>query len=122
LHWHLKKRGPDFDPLPFEFHGRSMEEHGQNVPTVVALPITEQRASELKRGRNEAEDRLLWAMLHHPDSTFAEWAESCGWNGETSKSKVHRIMARLLEDKLVSKTRKGFGLTASGKTEAQSVK
>lgn len=121
LHWHLKKRGPDFDPIPFEFHGKSMEEHGQKVPTVVALPITDERAHALKRGRNQDEDRLLFAMLHHPDSNFADWATACGWNGERAKSKVHRVMARLLEDRLVSKTRKGFGLTAAGKTEAQGV-
>jgi hypothetical protein len=121
LHWHLKKRGPDFDPIPFEFHGKSMEEHGQKVPTVVALPITDERAHALKKGRNQDEDRLLYAMLHHPDSNFADWATACGWNGERAKSKVHRVMARLLEDKLVEKSRKGFGLSARGKTEAQAV-
>ena len=34
LHWHRKKRGPDFDPVPFEFHGMTIEEHGRKVPTV----------------------------------------------------------------------------------------
>jgi hypothetical protein len=121
LHWHLKKRGPDFDPIPFEFHGKSMEEHGQKVPTVVALPITDQRAHDLKKGRNQDEDRLLYAMLHHPDSNFADWATACGWNGERAKSKVHRVMARLLDDKLVEKSRRGFSLSVKGTNEAKAV-
>lgn len=122
LHWQRKKRGPDFDPLPFEFHGKTLEEHGQKLPTVVALPITEERAKELKRARNEDENRLLYAMLHHPDGSYAEWADACGWNGEKAKSKVFRVMERLKEDKLVEKTRKGMALTAKGREEAKSIR
>lgn len=122
LHWHRKKRGPDFDPIPFEFHGRSIEEHGKKLPTVVAAHITDQRAHELKKARTEADDRLLYAMLHHPDSTYAEWATSCGWNGEQAKSKVFRSMERLKEDKLVIKYRGSLKLTKSGEEEAKRVR
>ena len=122
LHWQRKKRGPDFDPLPCEFHGKTLEERGQKLPTVVALPITEERAKELKRARNEDENRLLYAMLHHPDGSYAEWADACGWNGEKAKSKVFRVMERLKEDKLVEKTRKGMALTAKGREEAKSIR
>ena len=89
---------------------------------MVALPISDERAHDLKKGRNQDEDRLLWTMSDEPDGTFSGWATLCGWNGDKAKSKVHRVMARLLEDKLVSKTRKGFGLTAAGKTEAAGVR
>ena len=122
LHWHRKKRGPDFDPIPFEFHGKSIEEHGKKLPTVVAAHITEQRAHELKKARTEADDRLLFAMLHHPDSTYAEWATACGWNGEQAKSKVYRSMERLKEDKLVIKYRGSLKLTKSGEEEAKRVR
>ena len=121
LHWHRKKRGPDFDPIPFEFHGKSIEEHGRKVPTVVAAHITEQRAHELKKARTQADDRLLYAMLHHPDSTYAEWATACGWNGEQAKSKVFRSMERLKEDKLVMKYRGALKLTKSGEEEAKRI-
>jgi hypothetical protein len=121
LHWHRKKRGPDFDPIPFEFHGKSIEEHGRKVPTVVAAHITEARASELKKARTQADDRLLHAMLHHPDSTYAEWASACGWNGEQSKSKVYRCMERLKEDKLVVKYRGSLKLTKAGEEEAKRI-
>lgn len=122
LHWHRKKRGPDFDPIPFEFHGKSIEEHGVKVPTVVALPITDERAVELKQQRNQDEDRLLYAMLHHPNETYANWASACGWNGEKAKSKVSRVMERLKEDKLVTKNRRGLVLTAAGEKEAQAIR
>lgn len=121
LHWHRKKRGPDFDPIPFEFHGKSIEEHGRKVPTVVAAHITEARAHELKRARTQADDRLLYAMLHYPDSTYAEWATHCGWNGEQAKSKVFRSMERLKEDKLVMKYRGALKLTTAGENEAKRI-
>ena len=121
LHWHRKKRGPDFDPVPFEFHGMTIEEHGRKVPTVYAAHITDQRATELKRARTEADNRLLYAMLHYPDSTYAEWASSCGWNGEQAKSKVWRSMERLKEDKLVTKFRGSLKLTKLGEEEAKRI-
>ena len=122
LHWHHKKRGPDFDPIPFEFHGRTVVEHGMNVPTVVALHITDQRAHEIKRARNQDEDRLLYALNHYPDDTFAQWATHCGWNGDKAKSKVSRVLDRLREDKLVYRNRKGWVLTPAGKDEARSIR
>lgn len=121
LHWQRKKRGPDFDPIPFEFHGKTVEEHGNKIPTVVALHISETRAVELKRERNQAEDRLLYAMLRHPEETFAGWASTCGWNGDKAKSKVFRVMERLKEDKLVMKNRRGYVLTRSGEEEAKKI-
>lgn len=121
LHWQRKKRGPDFDPIPFEFHGKTVEEHGAKVPTVVALHITEQRAGDLKKERNQAEDRLLWAMMHHADGTYSDWANACGWNGDKAKSKVFRVMERLKEDKLVQKNRKGLSLTKAGEEEAKRI-
>lgn len=122
LHWHRKKRGPDFDPIPFEFHSKTIEEQGRKIPTVYAAHITDNRATELKKARLQADDRLLYAMLHHPDSTYAEWASQCGWNGEQAKSKVWRSMERLKEDKLVEKYRGALRLTSRGKEEAQRIR
>ena len=119
LHWHRKKRGPDFDPIPFEFHGKTIVESGMNVPTVVATFIDDNRALEIRRRRNTDEDRLLFAMNQKPDDSFATWATSCGWNGDKAKSKVSRILERLKEDKLVTRSRKGWVLTGAGKDEAR---
>jgi hypothetical protein len=49
----------------------------------------------------------------------AAWATACSWNGDKAKSKVSRILERLKEDKLVTRTRKGWVLTNLGKDEAR---
>lgn len=118
LHWHRKKRGPDFDPIPFEFHGKSIEEHGRTIPTVVAAYITEQRDVELRKKRRETDDRLLYEMLHHPDDGYRDWARACGLSGPSA---VYRVMERLKQDKLVEKYRGGMRLTMGGKAEAQRI-
>lgn len=118
LHWHRKKRGPDFDPIPFEFHGKSIEEHGRMIPTVVAAHITEQRETELRKKRQQVEDRLLYEMLHHPESGYRSWADMCQLSGTSA---VHRVMQRLKDDKLVMKYRGQMVLTEAGKKEAQRI-
>jgi hypothetical protein len=122
LHWFGKKRGPDFEPMVFEFIGKNVIEHGVTVPTVTANWISDERAHQIKKARNQDEDRLLYALLHHPDDTFVGWANNCGWNGEKAKSKVSRVMERLREDKLVFRSRKGWTLTPSGEREAAGVR
>jgi hypothetical protein len=118
LHWHRKKRGPDFDPIPFEFHGKSIEEHGKQIPTVYAAHITEQREGELRRKRQQTEDRLLYEMLHTPTAGYRSWADSCQMSGTSA---VHRVMQRLKDDKLVQKYRGQMVLTEAGKKEAQRI-
>lgn len=118
LHWHRKKRGPDFDPIPFEFHGKSIDEHGRSIPTVYAAHITEQREGELRKKRQQIEDRLLYEMLHFPEAGYREWASSCQMSGTSA---VHRVMERLKEDKLVTKYRGRMKLTEIGKKEAERI-
>jgi hypothetical protein len=122
LHWQQKKRGPDFDQLPFEFMGMSIEEGTYKTQTVVAWPITDERAAEMRRARNLDEDRLMWAMQHHPTHHFAQWASDCGWNGEASKSKVNRVMGRLVGFKYAEKFRGHYRLTKIGEAEAQKIR
>jgi hypothetical protein len=119
LHWHWKKRGPDFDPIPFEFQVKTLEEHGRSVPTVVAAFISEQRQDELRRKRLQTEDRLLYEMLHHPEDGYRAWARACDLSGTSA---VSRVMDRLKVDKLVTKYRGRMVLTDSGKREASAVR
>lgn len=121
LHWQRKKRGPDFDPIPFEFVGVSLQEGEYKVQTVVAVPISDEREAQIRRARNQDEDRLLYAMHQYPNNHFAGWANDCGWNGEKAKSKVFRVMERLKADLLVAKTRRGYGLTKKGEEEAKKI-
>jgi hypothetical protein len=118
LHWHRKKRGPDFDPIPFEFHGKSIDENGRNIPTVVAAHITEQRETELRKKRQQTEDRLLYEMLRHPDAGYRAWAQGCELSGTSA---VHRVMQRLKDDKLVMKYRGAMKLTELGRKEAERI-
>lgn len=122
LHWHRKKRGPDFEPIPFEFIGMTIEEHGVKVPAVVAVHITEDRADNIRRQRSQEEDRLLYALLHHPDEPYPSLASHCGWPGDKAKSKVSRVMGRLKDDQLVKKYRGHYVLTPTGKNEAERIR
>jgi hypothetical protein len=118
LHWHRKKRGPDFDPIPFEFHGQTIEEHGRKIPTVYAAHISEQREGELRKKRMELENRLLFEMQRSPDAGYRQWAQMCQMSGTSA---VHRYMQRLKDDGLVKKFRGQMVLTESGKKEAQRI-
>jgi hypothetical protein len=122
FHWHRKKRGPDFDPIPFEFYGTTTEECGIQVPTVVAWPISEERALELKRERRKNENRVLVAMFDNPEGTFRKWAAACQWNPENALSRMYRTMKKLEEYKLAEKRRGEWVLTSKGLSEAEKVR
>ena len=122
MHWFRKKRGPDFEPIPFEFIGMTIDEHGVKVPAVVAVHITEDRADNIRRQRSQEEDRLLYALLHYPDDAYPSLASHCGWPGDKAKSKVSRVMGRLKDDQLVKKYRGHYVLTPTGKNEAERIR
>jgi len=126
LHWTRKKRGPDFDPLLFEYSAKTLEQFGRKVPTVVALPITEEREREIFKRKHEDENRVLYEMYRDKEWTFADMAVLCGFvssTGRPLKSKVHRTLGRLLEAGLVKKDkRRGWHLTPAGEKEAQQIR
>lgn len=125
LHWTRKKRGPDFDPLLFEYKAKTLEQFGRKVPSVVAVPIDEDREREIFKRKHEDENRVLYEMLRNKDWTFAHMAEVCGFvssTGKPLKSRVHRTLGRLLDAQLVKKNgRRGWHLTGAGEKEAQSI-
>lgn len=122
LHWVRKKRGPDFDPILFEYSAITLEQFGLKVPTVVALPITEDRESAIRKGHREDENRVLYELNMNPEGTFRDWASCCGFissKGTPMTSKVSRVLERLKVVKLVAHDpRKRWHLTVSGKAEA----
>lgn len=125
LHWMRKKRGPDFDPIYFEYTAVTLEQFGRKVPTVVAKAITEDREADIRKHKREEENRVLYEMNRSDEWTFSEMARVCMFidrNGNPIKSKVHRVLNRLKEVKLVDHDRrKGWHLTAKGKDEARSI-
>lgn len=127
FHWVAKKRGPDFDPLFFEYRVKYIEQHGAKIPTVVAEWITEDREHEIRSKRREFENRLLYAMLSAPDGTIRSWALDCGFTASTDgkplTSKVSRLLERLKEVQLVAHNRRdGWHLTNKGKEEAKTIR
>lgn len=129
FHWMRKKRGPDFSPLLFEYKAIYVEQHGQKIPTVVAVPISEERERAMRTKRKQDEDRMLFALKLNPNGTFAEWAHECGWTvqqgrneGAPLKVKVSRVLERLKSSQFVARdSRNGWHLTAKGKKEAEHI-
>jgi len=126
LHWTRKKRGPDFDPLLFEYRALTLEQFGRKVPTVVAMAITEDREREIFKRKREDENKVIYEMNLQTEWTFSHMAECCGFvssTGRPLKSKVHRTLVRLLDAALVKKDkRKGWVLTKAGEEEARSIR
>jgi hypothetical protein len=125
FHWQTKKRGPDFDPIWFEYRPINVEYWGEQHPTIVAVPIGEGKEREIRQRRREDENKVLYVLLHHPTDSFSEWARGCHFldvNGNPIKSKVFRVLERLKSMKLVENSqRKGWHLTKYGKDEAQTI-
>ncbi len=126
LHWLRKKRGPDFEPQWFEFRAVRMDySEGVAVDSLVAAPIDERREREIRDRHRTEEDLMLKQLIQWPEDSFSEWARKCGFvstTGQPLKSKVFRVLDRLIEVKLVSKDkRRGYFLTKSGEEEARGV-
>lgn len=129
LHWMRKKRGPDFTPILFEYKGVSMRYQDQDVQTVVALHIDEDREKEMRVKRKEAECRLIYAMNVNPNGTIREWAREAGFvirsgknAGEPHTSFTVRTLERLKHYKLAERSqRDGWILTKQGKEEAKNI-
>lgn len=120
---HGKLRGAPFDPINFKLAPVELDgitrKNGKPVKSVCVLWIDEHAAAGLDTARLQDENRLLWAMLHHPTESFAGWASVCGWK---HKSQVQRVLERLSFDKLVKKYRGRYTLTELGKREAEVIK
>lgn len=125
LHWVRKKRGPDFDPIWFEYSALTLEEFGRKVPTVVARAITEEREGAIRKRKREEENRVLFELEKNPEGSFSDWASCCGFissTGKPLKSKVSRVLERLKDVKLVGHDqRRGWHLTQLGVAEARRI-
>lgn len=124
---HTKIRGPAFEPITFALEPEDVgmkDDEGAPVVPLVAAPLSEDEQVELGRKRKQDENKVLFAMLRHPNESIADWAEACDFrspNKTPLKSKVHRILERLTADKLVRKYRSHYVLTDSGKSEAAKI-
>jgi hypothetical protein len=126
LHWCGKFRGPDFEPLSFKVETRTSElvkdSKGRLIPSVVAVPVGDDEQEQLSKSARSDEDAVLETMLNYQNNgSIASWCQHLGWvseSGEPQKSKMHRIIKRLSEDKLTKQTRRKWSLTRLGREEA----
>jgi hypothetical protein len=123
LHWQGKFRGPEFEPLAFELvraeSPNVADAKGRLMPSVVALPIADVALEAGERKRQDEENKVLWVLASNPRASFSLIAQKCEFtaDGREQKTRVHRIVARLAADKLVTKHRGRYRLSGLGRKE-----
>jgi hypothetical protein len=125
LHWGGKFRGPEFEPLAFRLETRDSDRvvnaAGELMPSVVAVPISDFELEAGEAAQETEENILLGVIGMNPKASIAVLANKARFVNEVGqplKSKVFRIISRLLEDKLIHRHRGGkYNLTAKGKRE-----
>jgi hypothetical protein len=129
LNWAGKFRGPSFEPMSFRMEPKTVDSvvdsKGRLMPSVIAIPITDEMAQQELAKAIRDEEAVLVSMLNDPSLSMAQIATELGWlSAKTSmpqKSKVEKAIKALKEERLVKKSRKKWRLTDSGKKEAESV-
>ncbi len=126
LHWTGKLRGPGFEPVRFRLARRTSDRmrdaKGNHIPSVAAIPMSEDDAAAAEAKVRSDEDCLLDMLLHWPGLSQAQWAEKLGWMSSTAqplKSRVSRVLDRLKRDRLADNKRGKWTLTTAGKKEAE---
>jgi AAA domain-containing protein/bifunctional DNA primase/polymerase-like protein len=129
LHWQGKYRGPDFAPIPFQLHTVTTDQlkdsKGRLIPSVVALPLSEDERGEADANSRRDEDNLLVTINGGGRRSMADLALVLGWltnNGKPYKARVQRAADRLKKGKLVKLERNTLVLTPAGKKEAERVR
>lgn len=122
LHWQVKFRGAEFEPLQFElekFTSDSLKDHkGRLMPTILAKPMLELRARQLAMETMQAEDKLLLNVEEYPAQSLSSRAVEIGLvgkDGKPARQKVDRLLRKLQDQKLVKRLRGNWELTAEGR-------
>ena len=114
LHWQVKHRGPEFEPLTLElkrYECSSIKDRkGRLMPTILAQPVLTLRATQIARETLSLEDRTLLAIHDDPGTTKAARALALG----VAPTRYQRIIDRLREQKLIKKFRNKWELTKDG--------
>ncbi len=114
LHWQVKHRGPEFEPLNLELKrhecDRIRDRKGRLMPTILAQPVLTIRATQIARDTLSLEDRILLAIHDDPSTTKAARALALG----VPPSRYQRIIDRLAQQRLIRKFRNKWELTRDG--------
>src|SRR5262249_13837082 len=79
LHWQGKFRGPDFAPLLFQLktvtHDRLKDHKGRLIPTVIALPLSDEGSQELSAASRRDENSVLKAVAENSEASLSDLAK-----------------------------------------------
>ena len=126
LHWQGKLRGPGFEPVNFDLlkttSPKLVDHRNRPQMTVIAKGLNHVEAEHRQQEMVSGDDKVLLALDTLDEPSIREIARQAGYvsaSGEAQTSKVHRSLKRLLDHKLVEKTRTGsYLLTNQGEKEA----
>jgi hypothetical protein len=128
LHWQVKFRGADFEPLKFELQKyqseRLKDRKGRYVPTILAKPLLPSRALQISRDTLSKEDRLLVSINDAPALSMADRCIAIDLrlaDGTAHKSGLARLLARLSEQKLIRRFRSNWELTKDGERAVEMI-
>jgi hypothetical protein len=121
MHWQVKHRGPDFPPLKLELErkecDRLIDKNGRIIPTVLAKPVLQLRATQLVRERLSVEDQFLINTHDAPGLSQRERCRALGLmrrDGEPDTAKIGRVIKGLAKQKLIRQFRTKWELTKDG--------
>lgn len=121
MHWQGKFRGPEFEPLSLELQRHETEKvkdsRGRLMPTILAKPMGELRAMQIATENMTLEDRTLLSINDAPALSIRDRCVTVGallQDGRAHKSKMDRILKKLVEQKLIRRFRTNWELTKEG--------
>lgn len=114
MHWQVKHRGPEFDPLTFELKRYECDsirdKKGRLMPTIMAQPVLTLRATQIARETLSLEDQILLAIHDDPSVSKAQRSAALG----VSATRYQRVIDRLKTQRLITKFRNKWELTKQG--------
>lgn len=122
LHWQVKFRGAEFEPLAFELQryetDKIKDAKGRRMPTILAKPMLLMRASEISQENMTLEDRLLLSIHDDPALSLAGRAATVG---APHKMKVKRALEKLQKQKMIRLFRTNWELTKDGEKAVEMI-
>lgn len=119
--WHTKIRGPGFAAFPISLKELVLpdvvDSYGQEVRSVVAIPISGKQAEKAYLDDLDDTKQLVMAMHYNQDGTLISWATALGW----SEKKVRKHIGLLTADGYAHKVLRQLKLTEKGMKLAQNL-
>jgi hypothetical protein len=124
LHWQGKIRGADFQPVTFGLMPVVLKDKvdvkGRPLNSVVATLRTAEQADQSIKAVITDENAVLEWLRRYPGISVKDIAINLGWvnlAGVPNKSKAHRTLKNLSDQKLAKLWRGKWLITEAGKTE-----